>query len=208
MGRKVVITGLGLATPLGLEVEESLQKALDGTSGITGLAPCYDKSPIRAAGQVLSENWERICREFPAEAESEVERRTLFALWSAKKALADAGLDNAFGDRSRFGVVLASGLGINRLEDIHNWLDDNATFDTARFAREYVRVHRESIIRYNASRPAALISEKIAPEWDERGRYHRCARPTQALGTGFKRHRREKCGPVLPWGRFHDQSVG
>ena len=32
--RRVVITGLGMATSLGLDVEESWQKALNGVSGI------------------------------------------------------------------------------------------------------------------------------------------------------------------------------
>ena len=34
-GRKVVITGLGLATPLGLDVEDNWRKALSGISGIS-----------------------------------------------------------------------------------------------------------------------------------------------------------------------------
>ncbi|MFZ2446401.1 MAG: beta-ketoacyl-[acyl-carrier-protein] synthase family protein [Syntrophobacteraceae bacterium] len=200
MGRKVVITGLGLAVPLGLEVEECLQKALDGTSGIIRLPPCFGNSAIQAAGQVSPENWERICREFPVEAESEGERRTLFALWSAKKALADAGLDNTFGERSRFGVALASGLGINRLEDIHDWLDDSAKFDTARFAREYARVHRESIIQYNASRPAALIAEKFRLRGMNATVTTACASATQALGTAFSAIRRGEMDLVVAGG--------
>ncbi len=86
MGRKVVITGLGLATPLGLDAEESWEKALNGTSGIKRLDPRLGKCPIGVAGQVSSEDWDRICRAFPEEAESEGERRTLFALWAAEKA--------------------------------------------------------------------------------------------------------------------------
>ena len=91
--RKVVITGLGLATALGLEVEENWRKALSGISGVSKIRlPIAGKSLVQAAGQVSAEDWGRICREFPSEAESEGERRTLFALWAAKKALNDAGL--------------------------------------------------------------------------------------------------------------------
>ena len=121
--RKVVVTGLGLATALGLEVEENWRKALSGVSGVSKIKlPLAEKSLVQAAGQVSAEDWDRLEREFPSEAEWEGERRTLFALWAAKKALSDAALAQDRGDRSRFGVVLGSGLGINRLEDIHNWL--------------------------------------------------------------------------------------
>ena len=121
--RKVVITGLGLATALGLEVEENWRKALAGVSGVSKIKlDCAGKSPVQAAGQVSAEDWGRICREFPSEAESVGERRTLFALWASKQALSDAGLEQKGGDRSRFGVAIGSGLGINRLEDIHSWL--------------------------------------------------------------------------------------
>ena len=56
--RKVVITGLGLATALGLEVEENWRKALSGVSGVSKIkVPCAGKSPVQAAGQVSTEDW-------------------------------------------------------------------------------------------------------------------------------------------------------
>jgi len=89
--RKVVITGLGLATALGLEVEENWNKALSGVSGVSALKlPGAEKSSVQAAGQVSTRDWLQICREFPCEAETEGERRTLFALWASKRALTDA----------------------------------------------------------------------------------------------------------------------
>ena len=36
--------------------------------------------------------------------------------------LRDAGVEDASPERERFGVLLAAGLGVNRLEDIHRWL--------------------------------------------------------------------------------------
>ena len=93
--RRVVVTGLGLATSLGLDVEENWQEALDGISGITKLAlPGADKSPVQAVGQVTGEDWDKIQNEFKYDAAKEGERRTLFALWSAQSALKDAGFGN------------------------------------------------------------------------------------------------------------------
>jgi 3-oxoacyl-[acyl-carrier-protein] synthase II len=209
MGRRVVITGLGLATALGLEVGESWQKALAGTSGVSAIElPCTSKSPVRAAGQIRAEDWERICGEFPAEAKAEGERRTLFALWAAQKALADAGFAKYLGrnqheskqDGSRFGVAFASGLGINRLEDIYNYLDANRKFDYALFAAQCEQVHRESIIRNNASRPATLLSEKFGLHGMNATATTACASATQALGTAYRAIRRGNADLVLAGG--------
>ncbi len=199
--RKVVITGLGLATALGLEVEESWRKALSGVSGVSRIKlGGAEKSPVQAAGQVSAEDWGRICREFPSEAESEGERRTLFALWAAKKALSDAGLEQNRGDRSRFGVVLGSGLGINRLEDIHNCLSEHRGFDSARFAVELGRINRESIIRNNSSAPAALIAAVFGLEGINKTTTTACASATQALGTAYRAIKRGEADLILAGG--------
>lgn len=201
MSRKVVITGLGLATPLGLEVEENWGKVLSGVSGIGKLTlECGAQSPIQAVGEIGARDWERIRRRFPAEVASEGERKTLFALWGAGEALADARLAPDFGDRSRFGVVLASGLGIFRLEDIHNWTDENAEFDRERFLRELRNVHRESMIRNNSSRTAGLIAGKFGLRGMNATITTACASATQALGTAFRAIKRGEADLVLAGG--------
>ena len=198
--KRVVITGLGLAVPFGLEVEDAWRKALDGTSGITGIGPGLGRPPLQAAGQVSPADWERICREFPSEAESEGEKRTLFALWAAKKALSEARLESGSGDRGRFGVALASGLGINRLEDIHNWIGPDKKFDAARFLRECDLVHRESVVRNNSGRPAALIADRFDLRGINATVTTACASATQALGTAFRALRRGEADLIVAGG--------
>ncbi len=199
--RRVVITGLGLATALGLEVEENWRKALSGISGVTKVKlPCAGKSPVQAAGQVSADDWDRICREFPSEAESVGERRTLFALWAAKQALSDAGLEQKGADRSGFGVALGSGIGINRLEDIYNFLSPEKKFDSVLFAAELDRVNRESIIRNNASEPASVISGRFGLGGMNTTVTTACASATQALGTAFRAIKRGEVDLVLAGG--------
>jgi 3-oxoacyl-[acyl-carrier-protein] synthase II len=208
MGRKVVISGLGLATPLGLDVEQNWRRALDGESGISRVDPIfYGKSQIQAVGQISAPDWERICREFPAEAESQGEKRTLFALWAARKAMSDAGFEIHAGkpapsgdDRSRLGVVFAAGLGICRLEDLVNWVGEGGKFNLAQFALEYNRVHRESIMRNNSSRPAAIISAMLGFRGMNSTVTTACASATQALGTAFRAIRRGDADLVLAGG--------
>jgi 3-oxoacyl-[acyl-carrier-protein] synthase II len=182
-------------------VEDSWRKALSGVSGVSRVKlPDAQKSPVQAAGQVSAEDWGRICREFPFEAESEGERRTLFALWAAKKALRDAGLELSGGDRSRFGVVLGSGLGINRLEDIYHWVSAERGFDSAKFGVELDRIDRESIIRNNSSAPAALIAAKFGFTGINATPTTACASATQALGTAYRAVKRGEADLVVAGG--------
>ncbi len=185
--RRVVVTGLGLVTSLGLDVEESWQKALAGTPGICRVTyPMAEKSPVQAVGEVSASDWLEIEEEFREEARVVGERKTVFALWAAKRALEDANLLNSTDHRDRYGVVFATGIGINRLEDIHRWMQTNKTFDVIRFGKEYTEVHKESIIRNNSNRTAALISSKFGLRGMNCTVTAACASGSQAIGIGFR----------------------
>jgi 3-oxoacyl-[acyl-carrier-protein] synthase II len=185
--KQVVVTGLGMATALGLDVEESWQKALNGVSGIRNLTLADSgKSPVQAVGEVRKSDFSTIKEAFKEEAQSEGERRTLFALWAAKSALFDAGIQNVKGDKSHFGVALAAGLGINRPEDISRWVGQNREFDFGKFGREYQLVHKESIVRNNSDRPTALIAKRFGLRGNNFTITSACASATQALGIAFR----------------------
>jgi 3-oxoacyl-[acyl-carrier-protein] synthase II len=183
---RVVVTGLGLATPLGLCVEENWQKALAGISGITSLClPQAEGSPIQAVG-AITEDWKQIADAFPREAATEGERRTLFALWATQAALSDAGVLGLAGRRDRRGVSLAAGLGIVRLEDILRWLSAEGEFDLVRFGRGLGDIHRESLLRNPSDRPAALIAGRFGLGGPNYTVTTACASATQALGIAYK----------------------
>jgi 3-oxoacyl-[acyl-carrier-protein] synthase II len=185
--RRVVVTGLGLATPLGLHIEENWRKLLAGISGIKKpTLPESENSPIQAVGEIREEDWDTIRREFPDISLLEGERRTMFALWAAKSALSDAGLEKDAVDRERFGVVLAAGLGINNLEDVQRWTRGSREFDYPRFGEEHGTVSKESIMRNNSHRPAALIAETFKLRGPSKTVTTACASATQALGIGFR----------------------
>jgi len=199
--RRVVVTGLGVITALGLHVSENWKKLIAGISGIRRLMyPGSEKSPIRAAGEVKEDYWERIKEEFPEDAIKEGERRTLFALWAAKSALNDADMLDFLGDRQRYGVVLAAGLGINRLEDIQRWADRHGTFNHIKFGREYKMVHRESIIKNNSNRPASLIAKRFKLYGNNCTVTTACASGTQAIGIGYRTIKRGDADMVVAGG--------
>ena len=116
--RRVVVTGLGLVTPLGIGNEVSWQAAIAGKSGI-GPITRFDASqlPCRIAGEVKGFD--------PAVFmdKKEARRNDLFiqfGLAGAQLALQDAGLplDQPLGERC--GVIVGSGMGgLATLESTH-----------------------------------------------------------------------------------------
>lgn len=107
--RRVVITGLGAITPLGLSVAETWDGLLAGRSGIDTVR-AFDTSDLRTtfAGQVKGFN--------PGDYMDYKEARRLdtyiqFALAATKEAVADAGLDFSQEIPVRIGVIVGSGIG-------------------------------------------------------------------------------------------------
>lgn len=185
--RRVVVTGLGLATPLGIDVEENWRKALGGVSGIRKISlPGSSKSPVQAVGEVKPEDWRTILEEFKEEAAAEGERRTLFALWAAKAALGDAEFEKCAGPRDRFGVFQAAGLGINCLEDIRRWTGPEGRFNTLKFGREVELAAGESILKNHSNRPSALIAGKFGLHGPNCTVTSACASATQAIGLALR----------------------
>mgnify|MGYP001388120907 CR=1 FL=1 len=121
MKRRVVVTGVGLVTPLGVGVENVWQRILRGESGV-GPITRFDVSQheTKFAAEV---------REFKPEdyiSPKEIKRMDLFiqyALTAAKIAVEDSGLDMGKEDAERVGVIVGTGLGgLPTLEKYHSIL--------------------------------------------------------------------------------------
>ncbi|TAJ17984.1 MAG: beta-ketoacyl-[acyl-carrier-protein] synthase II, partial [Dehalococcoidia bacterium] len=113
MTRRVVVTGLGLVTPLGNDVTSNWEALVAGRSGI-GTISLFDTSaydfPI--AGEVR--NFEP--SDFvDSKLLRRIDRSTVFALAAAQNALADAGLNMAAENVRRVGVVVGTGIGSAQL---------------------------------------------------------------------------------------------
>jgi len=107
--RRVVITGIGAVTPIGIGVEglwNGLQRRASAVGGITR----FDPSPFRSrmAGQVNDF--------FPADHVEErrvrrLDRFSQFSIAATRLALADAALDPAREDGDRVGAMMGTALG-------------------------------------------------------------------------------------------------
>ena len=116
--RRVVVTGLGLVTPLGTGVEKNWSALVAGRSGVGPITrfDCHD-FPSRIAGEV---------RDFTPE--DFIERRDVkkvdpfiqYAIASAEMAVGQAGLEVTEENADRIGVIVGVGMsGILSIEQFH-----------------------------------------------------------------------------------------
>ncbi|MBX3707491.1 MAG: beta-ketoacyl-ACP synthase II [Pseudomonadales bacterium] len=119
--RRVVVTGLGMLSPIGNDVPTSWAAALAGKSG-AGLIETFDTSeyPVRIAAMV--KNFD------PSAIMDRKELRRIdpfiqYGMAAGIEAIADAGLPDHPEDGHRYGVSVGSGIGgINTIEETHSIL--------------------------------------------------------------------------------------
>jgi 3-oxoacyl-[acyl-carrier-protein] synthase II len=107
--RRVVVTGLGLVSPVGIGVEPSWQSLVAGRSGI-GPITLFDAStyPTRIAGEVKSFE----PGDFMDRKEARRNDRFIqFALAAAEMAMKDSGLDMSKEDPEQVGCIVGAGMG-------------------------------------------------------------------------------------------------
>ena len=123
--RRIVITGMGAVTPLGLSVDETWAAMREGRSGIR-LVDTFDTSEVQArvAGQVRDFDPAPYFKKDP-KAPRRCDRFEQLAMAAAVQAVEDAALDPEKEDLSRIGVMIGSGIGGLRIhgENMRAMLD-------------------------------------------------------------------------------------
>lgn len=115
-GRRVVITGLGLVTPVGNAVEESWRNILAGKSGIAPIAH-FDASdlPVRFCGAIKDLDLDEFV---PKKEQKKMDPFIHYGLAAGLQAVQDAGLDVEQGGVNPHDVGVAIGSGIGGLPGI------------------------------------------------------------------------------------------
>ena len=117
--RRVVISGLGVISPIGNDVETFWSNLQNGVSGIE-LVQVFDTTnyDCRIGGEVRGFEPKDFFKN-PKDARR-TDRFTQLGMAAAKMAMADCGIDLERVDRHRFGVIVSSGIGgLKTLEDQH-----------------------------------------------------------------------------------------
>ncbi|KAK4775400.1 hypothetical protein SAY86_010335 [Trapa natans] len=110
--RRIVVTGMGVVTPLGHDPDVFYDNLLDGVSGISKIETFdCDQFPTRIAGEIKSfstDGW------VVPKLAKRMDKFMLYMLTAGKKALADGGItEDVMGvlDKTRCGVLIGSAMG-------------------------------------------------------------------------------------------------
>jgi 3-oxoacyl-[acyl-carrier-protein] synthase II len=109
MAPRVVVTGLGLVTPVGLTVAETWTNLLAGVSG-AGPITKFDPGRLQVRFACEVKGFDPLAYLERKEAKR-MDLFTQFAMAAAQQAVAQAGLEGKFPSPDRTGVVIGSGIG-------------------------------------------------------------------------------------------------
>lgn len=122
MDRKVVVTGIGLLTPIGTGIDEFWNSLMAGRSGI-GKITSFDTTDYdcKIAGEV--KDFDPKPQFKNSKDARRADRFAQLAMGAARLAFEDSGIDLSKTNLDRFGVIVGSGIGgLKTLEDQHTVL--------------------------------------------------------------------------------------
>ncbi len=198
--QRVVITGMGALTPLGLSVEETWEGLVAGRSGITEITQ-FDASafPIRIAGEVKGFD----PREYIDFKEAKrMARCTQMAVAMGAQAMADAGLGDQVPDPERTGVVAGTGIGGFEVA-LGGW-------DLYK-AKGLRRVNPVTAVASLCNMPAHHVSERFQCQSYNTTVVTACAAGTQGIGEATEVIRRGAADMMIAGGvdgMIHEVMIG
>ncbi len=107
--KRVVVTGVGAVTPLGLTATETWQNVLNGVSGAAPITH-FDASAFKTKFACEVKGFDPL-QYFDRKEARKMDVYTQYALVAAKEALENSGLDLEVVDKDEVGVVFAAGIG-------------------------------------------------------------------------------------------------
>lgn len=205
MRRRVVVTGIGMVTPVGHSPEEFWKSLSAGKSGV-GPITLFDASsfPTKIAAEVknfdIADYGERY---------SDYQycgRHTLFAVAAAKQAVADSGIQDSGYDPDRTGIYLGAGEG---RQDFLNFVSiiadayrvDQREIDGATFIREgNKRLHAEKELEQEPGMTASHLASLFDAQGPNLNCLTACAASSQAIGEAVEIIRRGDADTMISGG--------
>jgi len=172
---RVVVTGIGMLTPLGIGVEKSWEGLLAGKSGIRRITQ-FDSSqfPTKIAGEVEGFNPEDYIE---IKEIKKMDRFIQFAIAAAHIALEDSGLKITDSNAERVGVIVGSGIGgLSSIERYHTILMEKGPRKISPFFIPMLIINLASgqiSIRFGAKGPNSALATA-------------CATGSHAIGDALK----------------------
>ncbi len=187
--QRVVITGLGLMTPLGLTVQETWEGLVAGRSGI-GPITLFDATgyPSRIAGELKGFEPQKYVGFKEARR---MARSSQVAVATAQEAIADAGFNNGWANPERVGVVVGTAMG---------GFDMAAQQMRVLWQKGWQRVSPFALPASIPNMPAFHISRFFGAQGPTTTVTSACATGTQAVGEACELIRRGAADLVIAGG--------
>ena len=203
--RRVVVTGMGMVTPMGPDLESIWSALLAGKSGV-GTIGLFDARtfPTRIAAEVKDFRLGDYLEDSSRWAEHS--RNTQFALAAAEMAMKDSGLEEMKPDlnRNRFGVYLGSGEGqqdFPRFVKLVYHSTHGGNVDTAEFTRMGIKeLHAIREAEQEPGTPSGHLASVLGARGPNSNCLTACAASSQAIGEAFELIRRGSADVILSGG--------
>ncbi|MCX6903698.1 MAG: beta-ketoacyl-[acyl-carrier-protein] synthase family protein [Verrucomicrobia bacterium] len=185
MSHRVVITGLGLCTPVGCGVEEFWRNLLAGRSGI-GPITLFDASsfPVRIGGEVKDLDMARLAGTFP-KAAGEKDRKIWLGLEAVSQAMADARLTSELlRDAPLFVGVSLESFFLERVAPVAHEEDPALAFVDCALAQR-----TSDRLQTPLDRTTQLIGDHYGLNHGRYTNCSACAAGAQVIGEAFRRLR-------------------
>ncbi|MDR1385566.1 MAG: beta-ketoacyl-ACP synthase II [Planctomycetaceae bacterium] len=204
MRRRVVVTGIGLVTSLGTDVEIVWQKLLRGESGV-GKITLFNASsfPTQIAAEV--KNWDiSEIGENPDDWKNQ-DRNTHFAVGAGTKAFRDSGLSIGDYNPERFGVYTGAGEGQQNFDDFAKMmlagLKADGSFDENSFIERGLEIlHPIKELEQEPNMPAAHLAARFEAFGPNANCLTACAASSQAVGEAVELIRRDEVDLMIAGG--------
>lgn len=175
MKRRVVVTGMGIISPLGTGIEKNWSKVIEGKSGIRRITR-FDAAnyPVQIAGEVPDFNPEDFIEK------KEIKKMDTFihyALAASIMAAKDAGLKVTPDNAERVGVYIGSGIGgLPAIEHWHNVLKEKGPGRVTPFFIPMVIINLAS----------GQVSIQLGAKGPNSSAVTACATGNNSIGDAFK----------------------
>lgn len=200
--RRIAVTGLGLVTPVGNDVDTTWSALLSGKSGSAPIAS-FDASGFSTTFGAEVKGFD---------PEAAIPNRKLlkyaskshrFALAAATQALADAGMAPTDADSHRWGLSVGAGMLSVDYEDlkvVHRHAAADGTFNADGLMDPGFPGNPLAFCRWQANAGQALLTKQFGIRGYATSVHTACASGGQAIGTALKVMRRGQCDVMLAGG--------
>lgn len=186
---RVVVTGMGVITPIGLSVDEFWRSCVEGRNGIDRVSH-FDPEGYgsQIAGEVKGFDPEDYMERVDAR---KMDRFVQFAVAASDMAIKDAALDGDKQDPARMGVIVGSGVGgIGTFEEQHKRLLNKGPSRVSPFFVPMMIIDMAP----------GLVSIRFNLKGPNFGTVSACASGAHAIGVGFRAIQRGEADVMLVGG--------